>query len=539
MAAGGARRWGVSSTGCSWRSGRRRHGVCSRTRRPSWRPWEIRTGTSSSGCSERFSRRSSRSGGAGPAGSRAAGADRLRGGDGQQPHPQNDRGEGAGATGGPGQGRARRSVLRPRHAGRCDPGAGVARRGTAGRGPGGDRGHQLPRREWAESAVGRAPQRTRMDVVISAGRVITPSGDLTPGSVEISDGRIVAVRAGAAAEADLAVPDGVLAPGLIDLQINGAAGVDFLSPVTGAALTRLRRYLASTGVTAFLPTLITSPPALLQRALRSWQRAMHEPGAPRIVGVHLEGPYLNRQFKGAHPLRYLRAPDARHAAALLDAVSDTVRLVTLAPELPGAAAVIRALRERGCVVAAGHTAATYEQAHAAFGAGVTLVTHLFNAMRPVHHRDPGIVVAALEHPQVTVSLIADFIHVHPAVVTLAVRLARERVALITDAIAAAGASQRVTRLGTRTVRVTDLPRLSDGTIAGSVLSMDGAVRHVVSMGLSVRDAVLMASSIPARVLDRDDLGRIEVGKPADLGVLTRELRVHAVYAAGERIFGAA
>src|SRR5439155_1322138 len=153
-----------------------------------------------------------------------------------------------------------------------------------------------------------------------------------------------------------------------------------------------------------------------------WQRAMHEPGAPRIVGVHLEGPYLNRQFKGAHPLRHLRAPDARHAAALLDAVSDTVRLVTLAPELPGAAAVIRALRERGCVVAAGHTAATYEQAHAAFGAGVTLVTHLFNAMRPVHHRDPGIVVAALEHPQVTVSLIADFIHVHPAVVTLAVRL---------------------------------------------------------------------------------------------------------------------
>src|SRR5207245_1636630 len=265
--------------------------------------------------------RSSGSGGACPAGSRAAGAVRLRGGDGQQCHPQHDRGEGAGATEGPGQGRARRSVLRPRHAGRCDPGAGVARRGTAGRGPGGDRGHQLPRREWAESAAGRAPQRTRMDVVISAGRVITASGDLTPGSVEISDGRIVAVRAGAAAEADLAVPDGVLARGLIDLQINGAAVVDFLSPVRGGALTMLR-----------------------------------------------------------------------------------------------------ALRERGCVVAAGHTAATYEQAHAAFGAGVTLVTHLFNAMRPVHHRDPGIVVAALEHPQVTVSLIADFIHVHPAVVTLAVRL---------------------------------------------------------------------------------------------------------------------
>src|SRR2546428_497384 len=266
--------------------------------------------------------------------------------------------------------------------------------------------------------------------VITAGRIITPSGDLTPGSVEIDGGRIVSVRAGAAPGADLSAADGVLAP------------------------------------------------------------------------------------------------------ALLDAVPGAVRLVTLAPELPGAAGVIRVLRERGCVVAAGHTAATYEQAQAAFGAGVTLATHLFNAMRPVHHRDPGIVVAALEHPQVDISLIADFIHVHPAMVRLAVQLKKERVALITDAIAAAGSSRRVTRLGTRTVRVTDVPRLPDGTIAGSVLSMDAALRHTVSVGVSLRDAVLMASTIPARVIGRNDLGRIEVGKPADLVVLTREFRVRAVYTAG-------
>lgn len=374
--------------------------------------------------------------------------------------------------------------------------------------------------------------------VITAGRVITPSGDLTPGSVEISGGRIAAVRAGAAADADISAADGVLAPGLIDLQINGAAGVDFLSPLTDADLTRVRRYLASTGVTAFLPTLITSPSPSLLRALRSWQRMMSQPGAPRVLGVHLEGPYLSRQFPGAHPRRYLRAPEAKHAAALLDAVQGTVRLVTLAPELPGADGVIRVLRERGCVVAAGHTAATYVQAQAAFAAGATLVTHLFNAMRPVHHRDPGIVVAALEHPQVNISLIADFIHVHPAVVRLVVELAKDRVALITDAIAAAGSPRRVTRLGTRTVRVTDVPRLSDGTIAGSVLSMDAALRHVVSVGVPLRDAVLMASAIPARVLGQDDLGRIEVGKPADLLVLTRELRVRAVCVAGELIYGA-
>ena len=375
--------------------------------------------------------------------------------------------------------------------------------------------------------------------VITAGRIITPSGDLTPGSVEIDGGRIVSVRAGAAPGADLSAADGVLAPGFIDLQINGAAGVDFLSGLTDAAVTRVRRYLASTGVTAFLPTLITSPSSRLERALRSWQRLIAQPGAPRILGIHLEGPYLNRQFKGAHPPRYLRAPDARHAAALLDAVPGAVRLVTLAPELPGAAGVIRVLRERGCVVAAGHTAATYEQAQAAFGAGVTLATHLFNAMRPVHHRDPGIVVAALEHPQVDISLIADFIHVHPAMVRLAVQLKKERVALITDAIAAAGSSRRVTRLGTRTVRVTDVPRLPDGTIAGSVLSMDAALRHAVSVGVSLRDAVLMASTIPARVIGRNDLGRIEVGKPADLVVLTREFRVRAVYTAGELTHGVA
>src|SRR5712692_9405044 len=226
--------------------------------------------------------------------------------------------------------------------------------------------------------------------VITAGRVITPSGDLTPGSVEIADGRIAAVGSGTVASADLSSPDGVLAPGFIDLQINGAAGVDFLSPLTDGAVTRVRRYLASTGVTAFLPTLITSPSSHLERALRSWQRAMRQPGVPRILGVHLEGPYLNAQFKGAHPARYLKEPDARQAEALLDEVPGVVRLMTLAPELPGAGSVIRVLRDRGCVVAAGHTAATYEQAQAAFGAGVTLVTHLFNAMRPVHHRDPGI-----------------------------------------------------------------------------------------------------------------------------------------------------
>ncbi len=374
--------------------------------------------------------------------------------------------------------------------------------------------------------------------IITAGRVITPLGDLTPGTVEIVGGRVTAVRPGVAASADLSAPDGILAPGFIDLQINGGAGVDFLSYRADAGLAPLRRYLASTGVTAFLPTLTTCPVSCLEQALQQWHRASTAPDMPRILGVHLEGPYLNPQFPGAHPRRYLKAPDAQQAAALLNMAPGLVRLVTLAPELPGAGKLIQAFQDSGCVVAAGHTAATYDQAQAAFAAGVTLVTHLFNAMRPVHHRDPGIVVAALQHPQTAISLITDFIHVHPAMLQLAVRVKGwEHVALITDAIAAAGAGRRLTRLGTRTVRVTDVPRLADGTIAGSVLSMDRAVRNVVSLGVPLRAAVLMASAVPARLLGRDDLGQIAIGAAADFVVLNPKLDVTATYVAGKRIHG--
>jgi N-acetylglucosamine-6-phosphate deacetylase len=374
--------------------------------------------------------------------------------------------------------------------------------------------------------------------LITAGRVVTPSSDLVPGTVEVVDGRIASIRTGASTGADVSAPDGILVPGFIDLQINGAGGVDFLTAKTDVDLLRVGRYLASTGVTAFAPTLITAPPSVLREALIRWTRLGARQRAPRIVGLHLEGPFLNPQFKGAHPARYLRAPDPAYAAALLDAARGAVRMVTLAPELPGAHEVIRVLRERGCIVAAGHTGATYDQGQAAFREGVTAVTHLFNAMRPVHHRDPGIVVAALQDPQVTVSLIADFVHTHPAIVLLAVRLKGwERVALITDAIAAAGARGKVTHLGTRTVRVSDAPRLADGTLAGSVLSMDRAVRNVTSLGIPLREAVQMASTTPAHLLGRGDLGRIEEGAIADLVVLDQALHVRAVYGAGERIYG--
>ncbi len=374
--------------------------------------------------------------------------------------------------------------------------------------------------------------------VISAGRVITPSGDLTPGTVEVRNGRIAAVRRGVAPRADPAAPEGILAPGLVDLQVNGAAGVDFLTCRRPADLARVRRYLASSGVTAFLPTLITSPMPVLAAALDRWERWSRLPGGPRVAGVHLEGPYLNPRYRGAHPARYLRPPDAARLAALLDRHPGLVRLVTLAPELAEAGEVIAMLRDRGVAVAAGHTGASYDQAREAFAAGVGLVTHLFNGMRAVHHRDPGVVVAALEHEEVAVSLIADFVHVHPAVLRLTARLkGPRRTVLITDAIAAAGWRGRTASLGGRRVRVTDVPRLPDGTIAGSVLALDQAVRNMVALGFPLRDAVAMASSTPARVLGRADLGRIAVGALADLVLFDAGLRVRAVWVGGVRVLG--
>jgi N-acetylglucosamine-6-phosphate deacetylase len=374
--------------------------------------------------------------------------------------------------------------------------------------------------------------------VITAGRVLTPAGDLVPGTVEIHQGRIASVRKGAASRADLAAPAGILAPGLIDLQVNGAAGVDFLACRTSGELARVKRYLASTGVTTFVPTLISAPPSTLAAALDRWERLSRLPGGPRVAGVHLEGPYLNPQYRGAHPSRYLRPPDREQMATLLDRHPGLIRLVTLAPELPGAAGVIALLRDRGVAVAAGHTGATYDQARAAFAQGVGMVTHLCNAMRPVHHRDPGIVVAALEHDDVVVSLIADFVHVHPAVLRLVAHLkGPRRTALVTDAIAAAGARGKVARLGGRRVRVTNAPRLPDGTIAGSVLALDQAVRNMVAVGYPLREAVAMATATPARVLGQAELGRIAVGGRADLVLFDAGLKVAAVWVGGEKVLG--
>lgn len=372
-------------------------------------------------------------------------------------------------------------------------------------------------------------------LVIQAAALTVADGTLPQSFVVIEGDRIEQVEEGKHPRPDLD-SDGVVAPGFIDLQINGAAGCDFLSP-TPDGLASAHGYLLRTGIVAYLPTLVSAPEERLRAALTSFAEYARRPGAPRILGVHLEGPFLSPARPGAHNPRYLRTPSVEWIGRLLDDFPGVIRLVTLAPELDGALEIIDMLGSRGVVVALGHSDATYTQAMAAFDRGARLATHLFNAMRPYHHREPGLVGAALARADTFCSLIADFVHVHPAVMQQVLLLkGPSRTVLVTDAIAAAGARAGTSTLGDQPVSVRDgAPRLPDGTLAGSILSMDQAVRNATRPnGENMRDAVAMATATPAEVLGLER--QVALGNPADLVVLDRELQVVATIVSGQVVY---
>ena len=347
--------------------------------------------------------------------------------------------------------------------------------------------------------------------------------ELVRGDVAIEDGAVAAVGLPSANGRGLA------APGFVDLQVNGFAGVDFLGAGEAAYRSAGERLL-ETGVTAYLPTLITSPEERLLDALAAVPRTQV---APRVLGVHLEGPFLSPERLGTHPPEARRDPDLELAARLLDA--GPVRLVTLAPELRGALDLARFLAGRGVAVSCGHSDATAEQAHAAFDAGVRAVTHVFNAMRPIAHREPGVAAVALARDDVVVQVIVDGIHLAPDTVRLVWRAAGGRVALVTDAMAAARAGDGRFRLGEVDVVVRDgvARREGDGVLAGSVLTMVEAVRNLHRLGVPLAHALAAASAVPARLLGRRDLGRLEPGARADVVVLDDALEVRRVLVGGE------
>jgi N-acetylglucosamine-6-phosphate deacetylase len=370
--------------------------------------------------------------------------------------------------------------------------------------------------------------------VIADARVVTPEGVLDPGWVRVAGTRIAAVGAGApSGPADLSLPDRWVVPGFVDVHVHGGGGATYGSGVAEEvrrAVALHRRH----GTTTTLASLVSAPLDELEQAVRRLADLVAE-GV--LAGVHLEGPFLSPLRCGAHDPRVLLEPRPDDVARLLSAGEGTVRMLTLAPELPGGLDAVRAVVDAGAVAAVGHTDADYACARAAVIAGARAATHLFNGMPPVHHRAPGPVVALLEDPRVTVELINDGIHLHPAALRLVVTTAGPgRCALVTDAISASGLGDGAHCLGTMEVVVVrgEARLQGGGSLAGSTLTMGSAVRRAVrDVGLSIEAAVVMASSTPARLLGlADRVGAVVAGLDADLVVLDADLAVERVLAKG-------
>ncbi len=369
-------------------------------------------------------------------------------------------------------------------------------------------------------------------------------GRLVPGALVVEGDRIVEVRTDDAGELPgPRLAAAIVSPGLIDLQCNGGFGFEVGGDAE--ALRGLAARLPSTGVTTFLPTVVSARAAdyrAVAAALAAVElgEATAKPSA-QAAGLHLEGPLLSPARAGAHDRAAIAAADDTLDDVLDELLaSRALRLMTLAPERPGALARLRRLVEAGVVVSLGHTDATYDEMLDGSDAGATLATHLFNAMSPFHHRAPGAVGAALIDERLTVGLIADGIHSHPAALNLVLRAkGAERIVLVTDAVAAAGAPAGTYTLGGAPI-ISDgqSARLADGTLAGSALTMDRAVRGMVALGgARPEEALTMATAIPAARLGFADRGRLAVGRRADLALWTEDLRLVSTLIGGVVAFG--
>lgn len=320
-------------------------------------------------------------------------------------------------------------------------------------------------------------------------------------------------------------------PGLVDLHTHGAVGADF-SDGDLDGLLRMAAYLAANGITAFLPTSVTLPFEALDTAFQT-ARQLYDArpnGCARVLGIHMEGPFFSEKKKGAQNGAYLRDPDFDAFQRLYEGCGGLIRLVDLAPEKAGAAA-FTAQAKRLCTVSVAHTDADYDEAGAMFDAGAGHLTHLFNAMPPIHHRAPGVIGAASERDAVTAELICDGLHVHPSAVRLAFKLFPGRICLISDSLRCCGMPDGEYELGGQTVTLKDhIARLPNGTIAGSASNLFECLRNAVRFGIPEAEAIRAATLLPARVIGADDrVGSIEEGKTADFVVCDESLHVRQVY----------
>jgi N-acetylglucosamine-6-phosphate deacetylase len=387
-------------------------------------------------------------------------------------------------------------------------------------------------------------------MILSGADIVLPDRLLSPGTVVLDGSRIAEVvhgsRSGGGEHLDLS--NHYIVPGFIDVHVHGLDGLDTLQG--GDAIASMAGRLPRFGVTAFCPTTIACAPDALRAMLQAVAAARTRPAplAARVLPAHLESNFINPEFKGAQPGECLRSPrggslegafTGAEILAEIAAARPDVGIVTIAPELDGALDLIRDLTSHGHHVSLGHSGATYDEALAGVEAGARQATHLFNRMTPLGHRQPGLAAAVLEHDDVTAELVCDGVHVHPAMVRVALAAKQtSRIMAITDGTAGAGLPPGTrTTIGGRPITVGDVATLEDGTIAGSVLTMDRAFARLVSaMGLSLVDAATVCATTPARALNLQGLGVIAPGATADLVVLDRDLNVVHTFLAGMLIW---
>lgn len=331
---------------------------------------------------------------------------------------------------------------------------------------------------------------------------------------------------------------GIIAPGLIDVHMHGSAGLELMDG-TAEAIRTMARFLAESGTVGFLPSTVTAMEEKTRAVVELVADYVGADDEAEVLGVHLEGPYINEKYKGAQYGPAIRQPNLDELAELQGILGEKLRLVTLAPEVPGSLEAIAWLKERGVTVSIGHSDATYEQALAGFAAGITHATHTYNGMRGLHHREPGALGAILATPGIWAELVADLVHVHPGAIKVMLRsVGTQNMVLVTDAVQATGLPEGEYMLGDQRIFVKDgAARLVEGNLAGSTLTMLKAVRNMIEeIGVPMQEAFRMASSNPAQSIQLVDRGWIREGNRADFVILTANFEVQKTIIAGKVVY---
>jgi N-acetylglucosamine-6-phosphate deacetylase len=381
-------------------------------------------------------------------------------------------------------------------------------------------------------------------LLIHANRALTPTTDINDAGILLREGTIEAIgpRSGMTLPAgaqEIRAADQIAIPGFIDVHIHGAGGHDVMEG-TGSALRSITRKVSEYGTTSIVATTVTASTDATLRAVEGiagYITQQHETDEPHadVLGIHFEGPFISKERRGVHPAEWIQLPSAETLSRFLKAAAGNARILTIAPEVLGAGPCIDAAREAGLVVSIGHTDATYEQARAAMARGAHSATHVYNAMRPFSHRDPGVIGAVLTTPEVNAELIADGVHVEQAAMKLLL-LAKgaEHVTLVSDGLSATGMPDGKYMLGGFEVTVSGgVCRNAEGTLAGSTLTLDRALRNIVALGISLPDAVRMLTLNPAVLLGIEyKKGSLRVGADADILLLDERLHLRGVWARG-------